>query len=641
MEGEGNRLGRYILIEAVGQGGSATVWSAYDPKLDRRVAIKLLPARKRDTADDLANQLAEAQALAQLAHPNVVAVHDVQVLEPEQSTAGLFIVMEFLEGPSLAEWMKREHDHREIIEVFTAAGRGLAAAHERGMVHRDFKPRNAMFGRDGRLRVLDFGIARVAGETREAKGRYTGTPAYSAPEQDLGEAVDARCDQFAFCVALYEALYGRLPFEGDDRTTLGKAKLRGLIEPPRRDNTVPKWIHEVLRRGLSPISSERFASMDELLAALGHDPRRAAIRWALGATLTIAIAGSGYGLATVTADEVAEPVACESGEAKLVGVWDAEVRADVEASFLATDVPFAADTFERVAGVLDEHTAQWARLHRELCEALIRNESSPEVTAEQMQCLDRRLRRVAGLTGVLRGADASTVARAPDSVLRLESPETCRDRTSDRAQLDSLRAAGLGVEAEIARANVLVELGRYDEALDTADAAIERAMELNDLAGASQARLARSKALWNLGRYPEATDSAEAALSNAVAVGDREMEADALLQLIRDYTSMAEYDAAEAVAEIAVALVHDGRLGLELEATHDFNVAILYGRQARFEEAIAKLEHGIALSEQMYGRDHPELAKFHNTMGNTLLSWGRDLDDALAHYDEAAAAVDR
>jgi tetratricopeptide (TPR) repeat protein len=639
---EVNRLGRHILIEPVGRGSFATVWSAYDPELDRRVAIKLLPARKRDTADDLANQLAEAQALAQLAHPSVVAVHDVQVIAREEGAVGLFIVMEFLEGPSLLEWMQQEHPVREIIEVFTAAGRGLAAAHERGIVHRDFKPSNAMFGRDGRLRVLDFGIARTTadargrGEAGEAKGRYAGTPAYMAPEQHLGEAVDARSDQFAFCVALFEALYGRRPFDGDDRTALGNAKLRGLIEPPR-DKPVPAWVRNIVLRGLSTNPNERFASMDELLAALGHNPRRALARVMIGIGLTITIAASGYGLATFTADEVA-PAACESGEAKLEGVWDDDVRADVAASFHATEVPFAADAFERVTESLDAHTAQWARLHREVCEAaLVRNEHSVEVMAEQMLCLDRRLRRIAGLTGALRRADASTVARAPDSVLRLEPPETCRDRhASERPQLDERqRVELLGIEAEVAHATVLVELGRYDEALATADAAIERAMKIDDLAGASQARLARASALWNLGRYAESIDGAEAALSNAAAAGDREVEAQALLQLIRSYTTMAEYDAADAIAEITASVILDGRLGRELEAHHDFVVAILYGRQHRFDEAIAKLEHGMLLSEQVYGSDHPELAKFHNTLGNTLLTSGRDRVGALAHYDEA------
>ncbi len=642
MDGSRNRLGRYVLIQPVGRGSFATVWSAYDPELDRRVAIKLLPARNPDAPDDLAGQLAEAQALAQLSHPNVVAVHDVQVLEPQEDDAGgLFIVMEFLEGLSLLEWMEGEHDFREVIEVFTAAGHGLAAAHERGIVHRDFKPSNAMFGSDGRLRVLDFGIARaLGGKAGEgSKGRYAGTPAYMAPEQHLGQDVDARSDQFAFCASLYEALYGRRPYAGDDRTSLGKAKLGGEIEPAPRDRTVPAWVHEIVLRGLSVDPKRRFASMDELLAALGHDPRRAATRWAAGITLTLAIAGLGYTLAKFTNEDVAAPVACESGAAKLAGIWDESVRADVETGFHATEAPFAADAFERVAVVLDAHTSQWTRVHREVCEAaLVHNEHSVEVMAEQMLCLERRLRRVAGLIGALRRADAATVARAPDSVLRLESPETCRARHAvERPQLDDAqRAELLEIEAEAARAKVLDELGRYDEALATADAAIERATAIEDLAGASEARLVRSKTLWNLGRHAESIDGAEAALANAAAVADPELEALALLQLIRSYTEMGEYDAAEAIGEIARALVHDGRLGHELEVTHDFYVAILNGRQQRFDEAIARLEHALSLSERMYeSGDHPELAKLHNTLGNTLLVANRDLDSALEHYEEA------
>lgn len=631
------RLDRYLLLEQIGHGSSASVWAAYDPQLDRRVAIKVL--RQRAETSSKQTQLAEAQALARLSHPNVVAVHDVQSF-----SHGVFIVMEFLAGISLREWMDQPHHWREVVAVFCEAGRGLAAAHERGLVHRDFKPSNVMFGADGRVRVLDFGLARSTSDrkpasSQSARPRIAGTPAYMAPEQHLGEPVDARSDQFAFCVALYEALYGQRPFAGRDRLLLGKAKLRADIRPPPRGASVPAWLHAVVLRGLTSDRNARWPDMSALLDALARDPKLVRRRWTIAIASTFGLAGAALGFAYLGNDDAQ---VCAAPERELVGVWDDGVRAQIRDSFAATQLGFAEQAYQRVERALDAHTHEWLRLHREVCEAtLVRHEQSTELMNEQMLCLHRRLRRIGGLVNTLAQADATSVARAGDVVLTLESPATCRERVIETHALDPAQRAGvLALEGEIARAGVLTQLGRYEQAIEVAQQASERALELGDAGGAGRAWLAQTRALWYLGRFEAAVEASEQAMRFAAKVGDRETVAMAQIRLIRTYTSMGKFEIAEAVAKLVAPVIEDGRLGHELEAWYDLYVAILNYKQMRFEQAIVRLEHGLAVRERLYGPGHAELAAFHNTWGNVLFTQG-ELDGALAHYREAARLWER
>ena len=631
LTSEPARLDRYVLLERIGRGSFASVWAAYDPQLDRRVAIKLLRPRGQSSSA----QLAEAQALARLSHPNVVAVHDVQRWE-----VGVFIVMEFLAGASLREWMEQPHGWREVVAVFIEAGRGPAAAHERGLVHRDFKPSNVMFGADKRVRVLDFGLARstVEREPSSRKPRIAGTPAYMAPEQHLGEPADARSDQYAFCVALYEALYGERPFAGRDRKLLGKAKLQGDIRPPPRGSSVPAWLHAVVVRGLAVDRGARWPDMNALLGALARDPNLVRRRWAIAAALTLTIAGTAFGVARLSTDGPATSEVCAAPERELVGVWDDAARAQIRESFAATQLPYADSAYRRIERALDAHTQEWLQLHREVCEAtMVRNEQPVEVMAEQMLCLQRRLRRVGGLVSTLARADATSIARAGDVVLTLESPASCRRHVTEQREqaLDPAHRSGvLSLEGEIARAGVLTQLGRYEEAVAVAQGAIDHALELADDDGAGRASLAQTRALWYLGRYDDAIAASEQAMRWAAKAGDDETLAMAQIRLIRTYTSMGEFEVAEAVAKLVAVQIEGARLGRELEAWYDLYVAILYTKQARWDDAIVRLQHGLALREQLFGPEHPELAPFHNTWGNALF-FQRDYEGALEHYREA------
>jgi eukaryotic-like serine/threonine-protein kinase len=291
--GRGMKLGRYEILDVVGRGGMSVVYAAHDPGLVRKIAIKLVRSdvsAQRGVDEAKARLLREARAMARLSHPNVVAIYDVGEWNDE-----VFIAMEFIEGVTMREWGRRRKPWREVIEAFLAAGEGLAAAHENGIVHRDFKPENVLVGDDGRVRVTDFGLARSArGDddgvymaafsavrgSRESlvtltqTGEVHGTPAYMASEQFLGHPTDARTDEFSFCVALYEGLYGERPFEGTLSDGLVGRVLDGIIRDPPLSSTVPGAIREVLLRGLAVKAEDRFPSVADLLAELRARSRR-------------------------------------------------------------------------------------------------------------------------------------------------------------------------------------------------------------------------------------------------------------------------------------------------------------------------------------------------------------------------------
>ncbi len=316
-------LGHYRILGSLGRGGMGVVYEAIDENLGRVVAIKLL---RRDRAGGTAGRtrlLREAQAAARLSHPNVAQVHEIA-----ESDGRLFLVMERVHGQTLRRWCdETERDWRSVLAMFLDAGRGLAAAHAVGLVHRDFKPDNVIVGDDGRPRVVDFGLARTDGAAHEirvtashtslaafdsnpgvpitATGTVMGTPAYMAPEQYAGGLADARADQFAFCVALFEALFGRRPFPGSTITEVAQAVSRGIPAAlGKRERVVAPVVRAAILRGLAREPDERHASMDELLARLGKGLERRRRRWPLAVAATAAGVGL-FALAQRGGDEAA------------------------------------------------------------------------------------------------------------------------------------------------------------------------------------------------------------------------------------------------------------------------------------------------------------------------------------------------
>jgi len=346
----GTPIGRYLVLGVLGEGGMGVVYSAYDPELDRKVAIKLLqavPEGARGSDSGSTDQqwlMREAQAMARLQHPNVIAVHDVGQLPGHR----VFVAMEQVDGVTLRIWLRdKVRPWREVIEVMLAAGRGLAAAHTSGLVHRDFKPDNVLVGNDGRVRVMDFGLARLrpgdlevpdqSAASVEARsplsaplteaGTVIGTPAYMAPEIGDGVLADARSDQFSFGCALYEAMYRTRPFARDAPRTHPK-------QPP--DSKVPERIQRVVMRAIAVDPRARFASIDELLAELtrASAPRRT---WIAG----VAVLGLGAAVAVgfvASKNTAADPEwqMYTGAQRRVVGAWDPAARAAVAKAFAAS-----------------------------------------------------------------------------------------------------------------------------------------------------------------------------------------------------------------------------------------------------------------------------------------------------------------
>ncbi|HUS30122.1 MAG TPA: protein kinase [Kofleriaceae bacterium] len=316
----GSKVGRFVVEGQLGAGGMGVVYAAHDRELDRRVALKVL--KGTDDAEQRTRLMREGQAMARVTHENVITVHEVGM-----EGSMVFLAQELLDGGSLRDWLlaDKKRSQSEILAKFIAAGRGLAAAHRAGLVHRDFKPDNVLLGKDGRVRVSDFGLARslessaaALAETQKGggstdenlanpmltmtrTGAVMGTPLYMSPEQHAGEPADERSDQFSFCVALYEALHGDTPFPGKTAVALADAVMSGRMKPPPKTADVPSRIRKILLRGLSTIPGERYPSMDALLADLTHDPARKRTRFVLLAAVIILIAGAvvgGYALSS-------------------------------------------------------------------------------------------------------------------------------------------------------------------------------------------------------------------------------------------------------------------------------------------------------------------------------------------------------
>ncbi|HET6146007.1 MAG TPA: serine/threonine-protein kinase [Polyangia bacterium] len=478
----GTAVDRFIVLGLVGRGAMGEVYAAHDPELDRKIAIKLLRSRGgEDTADEArARLIREAQAIAKVSHPNVVVVYDVGTFDGR-----VFIAMEFISGHTLGYWLQcQPRTVAEILEVFTGAGRGLAAAHEKELVHRDFKPENVMVGADGQARVMDFGLVRLAIDREKSEiekrlppglpsrlelnidplatfiiqgpvepsaggvsdslalnltkaGTVMGTPAYMSPEQFRGGATDARTDQFSFCVALYEALYGERPFTGGNTLELTANVLTGQVKAEPNGSRVPRRIRTALLRGMSTEPAARFSSMGALLGELRSEAALAGMRrFAEGAAEKLN--------GTWEAPEADRPV-------------ESETKAEIRRAFLATGKSYAATAFEAMSRILDRFVRRWSEIYVEACEAThLRGEQSTEVLDLRMAALAEALRDLRALCRQLRHTTPDTIENAVNAAHALGTLERCSD-------INLLRAIVRPPDDPVTRATVDELRGRLSE----------------------------------------------------------------------------------------------------------------------------------------------------------------------------------
>lgn len=650
----GAAFGRYLVLSCVGEGGMGVVYAAYDPDLDRRVAVKLL---RLDAEREEARLLREARAIARLQHPNVIAVHDVGLFEGR-----VFVAMELVEGTTVAQWLDaRPRDWRAIVDVFVQAGRGLAAAHAVGLVHRDFKPANVLLGRDGRARVVDFGLARSADSSREfvdgggdatatagsletltRQGALVGTPAYMSPEQLAGGAAVPQSDQFSFCVALYRALYAQRPFGGEDMAAIRIEVEAGRLRPPPKDSRVPTWIRDAVLRGLATDPARRWPEMDDLLAALARDPVKARRRRIAAVAVVIAVVAVALGYRALRRHD---SLVCRDAERRLVGVWNDARRSAVHAAFAATGKRYAEDVFHTVAKALDRYTQAWVFERTDACEATrIRGEQSELLLDLRMECLDHRRDQLSAVVDVLTHADDTVVQRAVQAMPTPNEIAECHDTEALRAVVRPPPDADARVRVEQGRtvvneATALRHAGKYRDAIAKATAAVERARALG------YAPL-EGEALYELGlaeEYTGALQKAEKTFADAIAATERGrndvVRAKCLVSLAAMVgDDLARYDDAERLLSIAQGVVT--RVGGDdvLRAQMLEADALIAADRGNAAAAIPIWREVLALRERALGAEDGKTAVAHIDLGESLRGTGQ-YGDAMKEYQRALAIL--
>ena len=451
----GTRVGQFVIERVVGRGGMGVVYAATDVDLHRRVAIKfLLPLSGRHQATTTERLVREAQAIAALSHPNVVNAYVV-----DTDAGRPYMAMEYVDGGTLRQWLgAHRRTWRQIVEVFVEAGRGLAAAHAAGLVHRDFKPDNVLMDHE-RVRVADFGLAGMANSASarahtEPTGTLAfGTPKYMAPEYRNDCEFDARSDQYSFCVSLQEAL----------------ALTEESGRPRPRGGSVPRRVRRVVERGTRDAPAERFRDMPALITELENALSIARRRWLVGAVVAVM---AGVGAAWLAIPD--SPSLCARADDQLLGVWDQDKRTAIRRAFNRSGRTHAGDSFHRVATRLDAYATEWLAAHTAACEAThVHATQTAALLDRRMHCLDRRLSALAALTTVLEQAGPEVVDESITAVDSLAPLSVCADlerlsQAMPPPEDPAKRSAAAALRKQIDHADALEKAGQYDEGLAAA-----------------------------------------------------------------------------------------------------------------------------------------------------------------------------
>lgn len=703
----GDRFERYSVLGEIGRGGMGRVLDAYDPQLERRVAIKVLTHDTIEADQRVAARMRlhrEARALAHLSHPNIVTIYDVGTVDDT-----LFLVMERLEGVSLAAWMAQpEHAQRswqEIIRVLSSAARGLQAAHSSGLIHRDFKPDNLMVEPNGRVVVLDFGIVgasqpdpssapltsklapitqrehSVASEVTQA-GDIMGTPAYMAPEQHAGAQADERCDQFAFCVTLYEALHGVRPFPGRTQSAIARRARAGVFERPSVSRQVPRWLQHALRRGLEAERDRRFSTLGELIELFEMRTRPPRWRgWAAAASIaTLSIAA-----VLATTSEAQRDTRCDAAPFEFDSVWNANTRAQIAGRYRNLSAAWASDTWTRVQRGFDDYASTWSTARHENCLATHIHQTQSDRSFDlQSRCLNLARVSATALVGALSDGRAPILQRAVETIEGLPSLRRCGDveqlksgqpwpiAEDRRGRVEELRAelqtintrksAGVRVGHQVA-IDALLERAR-------AEGYVPVLAEIYNLSGS----IARVR-----GDIDEAIARQRKALQLAVASGHRELAARVEIRLIFlvGYAQR-DVDQGTDLMHSALARVHalgsppylhamvlsraailDDMKGRRSMARKNFeraleltieshgerslltarmldNLALATQRMGQVQRSIELTQRSLAMQKSINGDRHPELATAMDTLGNSLMrawSWSAGMNVHLEALD--------
>ena len=700
----GTLLGRYVVLDTLGAGAMGVVFAAFDPELDRKVAIKLLlsdgaPASVSVRQDGRARLVREALALAKLSHPNVVAIFDV-------GTHGeaVWIAMELVEGRTLRDWLgERPRAWQEVLAVMLAAGSGLAAAHAAGLVHRDMKPDNVMIAGDGRVRVMDFGLARreasredepaatgaaLLGALMTQVGSLIGTPAYMASEQLRGEHAGAPADVFAFCVMLWEGLHGARPFVGETIDDLKANVAAGRVVAPPPGRRAPRWLIAALTRGLAPDPRRRWPGMAALLTELEHGQTRAGQRrrrGLIGGALAGVVAAGLVSAGWQRADLAARVARCEGLAAQIDAAWDGAARTRLAAALDGS--PTAGATAARTMPWLDAWAAEWRRVRVDTCtQHAVTRAWSADLRARADECLDERLLGFTALLAVL--ADGDGALQAVDAAAGLVPASACGD-AQQLARRPALPAAELerlrGLRPRLARVRALELAGKYRDGLASARETLTAAEAVAWAPAVAEARLHVGILEGRTGRFDDAARTLEEAYFAASRASADLVAVDAatwLVTVVGNRQARVEDGLHWArLAELGLGrLGSDGRTvrdaallnsrGLVRQIAGDFpgaladltaarsiqaasqgpdhpsvatttgNLAVLQGRLGDPAQELASLTTALAAHERAFGPDHPKVADLLNNLATARARAG-DLDGALELYTRALAIRER
>ncbi len=655
-------LDRFVVLHRLGQGAMGVVYAAHDPKLDRKVALKLVDTSGYGSEGIVEAQSRierEARAAADLAHPNIVTIYDTGAVGDQ-----VFLAMELVDGTTLRQWLQTERRWQEIVSMFIEIGRGLAAAHDKGIVHRDFKPDNVLVGRDERPRVVDFGLARPipdalrhsqglsatdpgsepanratsdgsseAAATRSKDTSIAGTPAYMAPEQYEGRNIGPHSDQFGFCVALYEALLGERPFDGKNPGALAAAVTSGDRRPLPRGHGIPPSVLAAVLQGLQLRVRDRHRSMHHLMGALrrARDARR---RRVLGLAGTATLAGAVLGTYAITSQSTPPPLdPCAGADAPIQDRWNDERRARLRQLQLDA-TPFAASSWSVVEPKLDRFAEDWGTMRREACEdGQHRGGDSALVLELRYACLDRALSRFDAFVEQLESPDFMGALLGPSAADGIDRLWRCEDRqelvevlhaNGLAGQTDSTRLAdGLARWAagyeRLSQANMLHAMGKREPATEQVRTVIEQAR-------ADGLRTLEAEAQLSLGQWTRDPGALTEALALAVAAGPPDQAAEVALGL-------AELGGVPEGVELSVAREHVhyarsflARMGERASVALRARVPAIEGQLALQDgdnrAALAHFESALALAQAELPADHTDVLVIRGNLAMTLKRLG-------------------
>ncbi len=638
ISGSAPQVGRFLVLGPLGAGGMGDVFEAYDPRLERKIALKVIRGQGQPFRLRL---LQEARALARLSHPNVISVY-----EAEAEDDHLFIAMELVRGVNLRQWLLRqEPTKRSIARVFAEAGRGLHAAHLAGMTHGDFKPENVMIGDDGRVLVADFGLARTEDFSEESSStnvgdaalsthtRQGGTPAYMAPEVAAGKSGTPKSDQFSFCISLYEALTGSRP-----------SPLDGELEVAL-PTAVPAALSRALHSGLASSTADRSGNMSVLISALEQfsgDRRRN--RRILGGTLALGLAlGSIGALGLFDGSSSQQPSLCESGSGLFAKVWNDSIAAKVEERFNASGRKHASDTSTYLHKHIDQYREHWLDAYKNTCEAThVRGDQSAELLDQKMSCLGDRLVSLDALAKQWStSATPQAVDRALTAVAELPALALCNDphevAVRYPAQTKELADSNKALHRQLAKADALYASGQTTQAMQLATDVAEEA-KLTKPLGIRIAALKRLAELNSEIDQPRARQHWQRVLEEASVGGMPWAAADAAIAL---YLHRAQYEddmvGAAAMRPIIQSIVDlSGRA--TTRAYYWANVGNVKLTDRKEADAIPFLQQAIEVYESEIAKNGSDRILMVLARGKTSLSLAR-AHSHLGQFETATKAM--